>query len=154
MSHATFLLAQLDARGGAQPQLLIYVERMKNKRFYKKFSELPEGYIHYLHNYLIVHTYEYFNNPDNKAVDERDFDYFSEHPTDRDHLVKYGEIMLVDIEMPECDHAYVICQVTRGRHKLASGRVVHLKPLKSVLPIANIGNNDWRNGYWLLPILG
>src|SRR5690349_4404369 len=115
---------------------------MRNKsRFYKKLSELPEDYAVQFYDYLKEHTKEYFENPDNKATDMRDFELWPEYPVDRNHLVMYGEIMLVDIETEVCDHAYVICQVTRGRHKLASGRVVHIKPIKSVMPIANLKNN-------------
>lgn len=120
-------------------------------RFYKKQSELPRGYYADLYLYLKSRSNEFFSNKDNRAIDMRDFETWPNSPVDRDHLVLYGEIMLVDLEMPECDHAYVICEVTRGKHKLSSGRVVHLKPLQSIIPIVDINSSDWRNGYFLLP---
>lgn len=127
---------------------------MIKNRFYKKLEDLPKGYEYDLHNYLMSHGKEFFENPDFNAVDMRDFETWPNHPVDRDHLVMYGELMLVDLEMPECDHAYVICQSTRGRHKLSSGRVVHLKPIKSVMPIRNLPSDvRWKNGYFLLPVL-
>lgn len=127
---------------------------MKEKRFYKKLEELPNGYEYALHNYLLMHGKEYFSSNDFNAVDMRDYETWPNFPVDREHLVMYGELMLVDLEMPECDHAYVICQVTKGRHKLASGRMVHLKPIKSVMPIRNLPSDvNWKNGYFLLPVL-
>lgn len=130
---------------------------MKNKRFYKTVEELPNqstrDYAIELFNYLKENATEYFNNPDNKATDMRDFETWPDNKVDRDHLVMYGELMLVDLETAVCDHAYVICQVTKGRHKLASGRVVHLKPIESVIPVDTIRKSNWRNGYFLLPIL-
>ena len=69
---------------------------MKN-RFYKKYNELYIGYVLDFHNYLVKNATEYFNNPDNKATDMRDFELWSDSPCDREHLVMYGEIMLVDL---------------------------------------------------------
>jgi hypothetical protein len=126
---------------------------MKEKRFYKKYEELPQGYAAQLCEYLKVHTMSFFDNRDNKAKDIRDYEKWPDEAVDRTHLVMFGEIMLVDLEMPECDHAYVICEVTKRKHKLASGRLVNLKPLKSVLPIVDIPNHFWRNGYFMLPVL-
>ncbi len=127
-----------------------------NTKFYKIFKELPLGYPAQLHEWLKVtkNANDYFQNAGNKATDMRDFEAWPDNPVDRNHLVMYGEIMLVDLEMPECNHAYVICEVTRGRHKLSSGRVIHLKPLVSIMPIKNLpADVNWKNGYFLLPKL-
>jgi len=130
------------------------------KRTYKKleeFKDFPNGLRSYAINfssYLKDHAKEYFNDPDYKASDMRDFETFHDFPVNRDHLVYYGELLLVDLEWPGCDRGnYVICQVTRGKHKLCTGRIVHLKPLEPVMPIANLKYGDWRNGYFLLPVI-
>lgn len=124
------------------------------KLYYKKLDELPKSYRYDLHNYLMSHSDEYFID-ENKATDRRDFDHFIDSKTDRRHLVEYGELLLVDLEWPGCrDGNYVICQVTRRKHKLCTGRVVHLKPIMSVAPIASLPKEYLRNGYWLLPKLG
>ena len=124
-------------------------------RFYKKLSDLPQDYPVRLAQYLREHAAEFFSNADNKATDQRDFDTWPTYPVDREHLVTWGELLLVDLEYPTKrkanDHCYVICEVTRRRHKLVSGRVVHLKPLAGVIPIDELRGKDWRNGYFLLP---
>lgn len=123
--------------------------------FYKRLVDLPKGYRTDLWNYLHLHCGEYFSNPDNKATDRRDFETFNTSPCDRRHLVDYGELLLVDLEWPGCKQgSYVICQVTRGRHKLCNGRIVHLKPIMSVAPIADLPYSQIKNGYFLLPVLG
>jgi hypothetical protein len=79
--------------------------------------------------------------------------------------VKYGELLLVDLEDNEkaCQkpwgewdygHAYYISQVTPSTYTLCSGRSIHLKPVIRVIDIRGpISKFRWRNGYFLLPIL-
>lgn len=128
---------------------------MTEKMYYKKLAELPRSYRYDLYNYLHAHVDEYFSDPENKATDRRDFDTFTNSPCDRKHLVEYGEIMLVDLEWYGCDQgSYVICKVTRRKHKLVNGRIVHLEPIMSVAPIADLPKQFIKAGYWLLPKLG
>lgn len=130
------------------------MSKKTDKLFYKKLEELPKSYRYDLYNYLQAHTDEFFTN-ENKATDRRDFDTFQNHACDRKHLVEYGELLLVDLEWNGCrDGAYVICKVTRGRHKLCTGRIVHLKPIMSIAPISDLPKEFIKNGYWLLPVLG
>lgn len=125
-----------------------------NKLYYKKLGELPKSYRHDFWNYLTMHADEYFGDPSNRATDERDFETFVNSPCDRKHLVKFGEIMLVDLEWPGCDEgSYVLCKVTKRKHKLCTGRIVHLEPIMSIMPIKNIPYSIRKNGYWLLPVL-
>lgn len=126
---------------------------MQKQRFYKKLEELPQDYHIDLHNWIKKNAEEYFNNKDYHACDERDFEDFPTKQTDREHLVRYGELMLVDLETSQCDHAYCIVQISRRKHKLSSGRLVHCKIIYSVIPVKDIASSVWKNGYFLLPII-
>lgn len=117
-------------------------------KFYKKDHTLPKNYINHLISFLKDGSYD-FENKDMKATDWRDFETFFWAKCDREHLVLNGEIMLVDLEKYDNKTWLVLCKATLKKHKLSSGRVVHLKPLSYLLPIDEIPN--YKPGYWLLP---
>lgn len=127
---------------------------MIESKFYKNIKELPTDYFEKLAEYIKNNTVQFCTN---EATSESDYNYFKTIKSDRDHLVKYGELMIVDLEHNDLGrhygHWYAVCQVTRRRYKLENGRVVELKVISWVADIESLKYGDWKNGYFLLPRL-
>lgn len=99
-----------------------------------------------LRDFLIAQKDEWFNSQ-NAAVSQSDMEYFN-IKTDREHLVMYGEIMMVDIYAGQM----WICEHTRKayRNKIR-GRSLQLRPLAMVIDDCHNHLGSTWNGYWLIP---
>ena len=130
-------------------------DHLNNLAHYRVLDQLPDGYEDKLHDYLLEHCDEFFNDPVNKADSELDVDTFPAKSTDRNHLVKYGELLLVDLDDPErgedlgyryeMGHSYFICSVMHSHNLRKVFRVISIR--------TELSGKHWRNGYFLLPKL-
>lgn len=130
---------------------------IKSLPHYRVLEQLPDDYVQKLHDYLLENCDAFFNEPSNKADSELDMDRFPSMTTDRNHLVKYGELMLVDLEDRgtgedlgyrfQMGHCYFICSVRKSEDR-------QVTKIHRVIDIRNeIQKKHWRNGYFLLPKL-
>lgn len=103
----------------------------------------PE-YIALLREWIIRNQKEYFVDPDFDAHSWCDFNDFGQNRAmTRRQLCLPGEVFLID-RLWQGQHYYVICTVSAGRR---------CKDLFPVVKVDDLRRSDWRNGYFLLPLL-
>lgn len=105
-------------------------------------EECTSEYIAKLHDWIVEHCDEYFNDENKRASSFSDFIYFNKK-IDREHLCMPDEVMLIDRKW-DGRHSYVICTIS-AKNKA--------KDLFGVIAIDEIRKKHWRNGYFLLPKL-
>lgn len=119
--------------------------------FIKKPEKISNHYLQKLRKFIKIYGDRFFVDH-NEADSEDDFEFFKTIKTDRDHLVKYGEVLMVDLEYGEDKESwYCIAQHTKRKYKLCSGRKVNFRILRSVIKTSEL--KFWKAGYWLLPKL-
>jgi len=111
-------------------------------KFIKDKNLLTTDYCRKLKEHIIKNAKTFFLK-ENHACHESDFDFFNK-TTDREHLVKYDEVFLVDRKDRNGNRCYVIC-LKNSKDKI--------KHLEEIVRISELNPVEWRSGYFLLPIL-
>lgn len=110
-------------------------------KYIKLKEQVTRDYVTKLHDYIKENAHDYFL-PENEAHSELDFEVFPTIKTDRNHLIKSGELCLIDREW-EGVHSYVICRFY--------ARCTKAEDLFKVIEVSEIDRAHWRNGYFMLP---
>lgn len=111
------------------------------KIFKDKNAVTPE-YVQKLKQYLLDNQAVYFSD-DNKATSFSDMVRFPKLKTDRHHLCMPSEPLLID-RSHEGEHMYCICTLSENNKITSQIPVVR---------ISEFNERNWRNGYFLLPVL-
>jgi hypothetical protein len=109
---------------------------LKDKRL------ITNDYVAKLEKWLIKHQGTYFDK-NNEAKSLADFEFWQNSPIDREHLCMTSEPMLIDRNHKGV-HTYCICTISKNNKVTSEIPVIEIEKL-------NYG--DWKNGYFLLPIL-
>lgn len=118
---------------------------MSEQKYFKKREEFGLLYVDQLKKHILENAAQFFAK-ENEAESWFDFCNWSTKKTDRDHLVMPGEVCLIDRQW-NGRHAYVICKVW------GSVKKPRCKDLLLVCYVDELSRMDWRNGYFLLPVI-
>ena len=119
---------------------------MENK-YIKEESLITDEYVKKLHDYILENQATFFLK-ENEADHWRDFEFWPDKKTDRNHLILPKEVCLIDREFDGV-HSYVICKIS-GKVDTSKPRCKHIA---KVIEIDELNRANWRNGYFLLPNL-
>jgi hypothetical protein len=116
-------------------------------KFIKDEKLITWEYVKKLHDFILKNQETFFLK-ENEADHWRDFEFWPDKKTDRNHLIMPSEICLIDREINGV-HCYVICKIL-GKINTSKPRVIHID---RVINIEELDRNYWKNGYFLLPDL-
>lgn len=120
---------------------------MKNTNYIKEEKLITPEYVLKLHDYILENQETFFQK-ENEADHWRDFEFWPDKKTDRNHLILMNEVCLIDREV-DGEHCYVICKIS-SKIDTSKARVKHVA---NVIKIDELNRNYWKNGYFLLPNL-